>query len=171
MSAESGRAGPGAAKSATAPAAGGRALAFNACCMIERRDFLYTLGVAGLSPALVGATAAAEPEVQPLERALVLSGGGARGSYEAGIIGGLAAAAGRERRHAVRTVRDRVRHVDRRAQRLVRRDGPVLEAPRHVVRDQRGQELMRPKPQYAAAARSGERPFQSRRFGGRMSVW
>ena len=59
--------------------------------MIERRDFLYTLGVAGLSPALVGATAAAEPEVQPLERALVLSGGGARGAYEAGLVGALAA--------------------------------------------------------------------------------
>src|SRR5215469_6545698 len=31
---------------------------------------------------------------EPLERALVLSGGGARGAYEAGVIGALAATAG-----------------------------------------------------------------------------
>ncbi len=59
--------------------------------MPDRRDFLMTLGMAGAVPALLGAA----PGVQaPLRRALVLSGGGALGSYAAGIIGCLATAAG-----------------------------------------------------------------------------
>jgi predicted acylesterase/phospholipase RssA len=57
---------------------------------MERRSFLFTLGMAGVAPALVGATPPAE-EIAPLGRALVLSGGGALGAYEAGIIGALAA--------------------------------------------------------------------------------
>lgn len=61
--------------------------------MIDRRDFLAALGAAGVAPGLLGVTGS-EPGLQPLARALVLSGGGARGAYEAGIIGGLAAAAG-----------------------------------------------------------------------------
>jgi predicted acylesterase/phospholipase RssA len=58
--------------------------------MIERRSFLVGLGAAGLSPALLGASAD-EAALEPLERALVLSGGGARGAYQAGIVGALAA--------------------------------------------------------------------------------
>lgn len=68
---------------------------------IERRDFLLALGASGLAPALLGAAAndtgaavgddAASPP--PLNRALVLSGGGALGVYEAGIVGALAARA------------------------------------------------------------------------------
>jgi predicted acylesterase/phospholipase RssA len=59
--------------------------------MPDRRDFLMTLGMAGAMPALLGAASDAPA---PLQRALVLSGGGALGSYAAGIIGCLAAAAG-----------------------------------------------------------------------------
>jgi predicted acylesterase/phospholipase RssA len=61
--------------------------------MIDRRGFLAALGAAGVGPGLLG-VAGSEPTLAPLSRALVLSGGGARGAYEAGIIGGLAAAAG-----------------------------------------------------------------------------
>lgn len=52
-----------------------------------------TLGAAGAAPALLGAApnAATSPS---LRRALVLSGGGALGSYAAGVIGCLAATAG-----------------------------------------------------------------------------
>jgi predicted acylesterase/phospholipase RssA len=61
--------------------------------MPDRRDFLLRLGAASAAPALLGAA----PEMStraPATRALVLSGGGALGSYAAGIIGCLAAAAG-----------------------------------------------------------------------------
>lgn len=67
--------------------------------MIERREFLSALGAAGLAPALLAATPAqppaqsSAPALEPLERALVLSGGGARGAYEAGVVGALAAQA------------------------------------------------------------------------------
>ncbi len=61
--------------------------------MIERRDFLYALGAAALAPALLASSPAAAP-YESLDRALVLSGGGARGAYEAGIIGALAAVGG-----------------------------------------------------------------------------
>lgn len=61
--------------------------------MLDRRDFLTALGTAGVIPALTGAAYGA-PALEPLARALVLSGGGARGAYEAGIIAGLAAKAG-----------------------------------------------------------------------------
>ena len=50
-----------------------------------------TLGLAGAVPAWLGA---ASDVPAPLRRALVLSGGGALGSYAAGIIGCLATAAG-----------------------------------------------------------------------------
>ncbi len=50
-----------------------------------------TLGMAGAAPALLGA---APVSPAPARRALVLSGGGALGSYAAGIIGCLATAAG-----------------------------------------------------------------------------
>ncbi len=56
---------------------------------MERRNFLAALGAAGVAPALVGATPA-EKELAPFGRALVLSGGGALGAYQAGIIGALA---------------------------------------------------------------------------------
>ncbi|MGA8533498.1 MAG: patatin-like phospholipase family protein [Candidatus Tumulicola sp.] len=59
--------------------------------MIERREFLLALGASGLAPALLGA-ADSGPTLEPLERALVLSGGGARGAYEAGLVGALAVA-------------------------------------------------------------------------------
>ena len=67
--------------------------------MIQRRDFLLRAGAAGLAPALL---AEAAPSPQPplparrdfLDRALVLSGGGARGAYEGGIIWQLARNAG-----------------------------------------------------------------------------
>ncbi|HEY6449190.1 MAG TPA: patatin-like phospholipase family protein [Candidatus Cybelea sp.] len=59
--------------------------------MIERRQFLFSLVATGLVQALLG-TAARDAE-EPLDRALVLSGGGARGAYEAGLVGALAAAA------------------------------------------------------------------------------
>ncbi len=59
--------------------------------MIERRSFLFALAASGLpGTSLGGAPAAA----WALERALVLSGGGARGAYEGGVVGALAAAAG-----------------------------------------------------------------------------
>ncbi len=57
---------------------------------MERREFLIALGAAGLAPALLGA-AKNSAEIEPLTHALVLSGGGARGAYEAGLIGALAA--------------------------------------------------------------------------------
>jgi predicted acylesterase/phospholipase RssA len=60
--------------------------------MIERRDFLLALGASALAPALLGASDSAEPAAEKVERALVLSGGGARGAYEAGLVGALAAA-------------------------------------------------------------------------------
>ncbi len=59
---------------------------------MKRSRFLTALAAAGLTPALIGA-AGYEP-IAPLERALVLSGGGARGAYEAGVVGELTAAAG-----------------------------------------------------------------------------
>ncbi len=61
--------------------------------MIERRTFLGALSAASLGRALLATPAAAASPAatpKPLERALVLSGGGARGAYEAGIISGLA---------------------------------------------------------------------------------
>jgi predicted acylesterase/phospholipase RssA len=60
--------------------------------VIERREFLYALGLAGLAPTLLGSNRD-EATPEPLERALVLSGGGARGAYQAGIVGALAAIA------------------------------------------------------------------------------
>ena len=64
--------------------------------MIERRRFLLALGACGFGPALLGAdrASAAGASLEPLEGALVLSGGGARGAYEAGVVGALAARAG-----------------------------------------------------------------------------
>lgn len=59
---------------------------------MKRSNFLGGIASAGLAPLLLGV--AADPADTPLERALVLSGGGARGAYEAGVIGELAAAAG-----------------------------------------------------------------------------
>ncbi len=59
--------------------------------MIARRSFLASLGAAGLAPVAAGA---ASTTAQPLRSSLVLSGGGARGAYEAGVVGALAAVAG-----------------------------------------------------------------------------
>ncbi len=61
--------------------------------MIERRDFLRAVGGAAIAPALLGASSADSP-AESVERALVLSGGGARGAYEGGLIGALAAVRG-----------------------------------------------------------------------------
>lgn len=60
---------------------------------IGRGDFLNELGACGLAPSLLGATAS-DAAIAPLREALVFSGGGARGAYEAGIVGALAARAG-----------------------------------------------------------------------------
>jgi predicted acylesterase/phospholipase RssA len=61
--------------------------------MIERRRFLLGLAATAFTPPLLGANnKSTSPQL--LERALVLSGGGARGAYEAGIVGALAAADG-----------------------------------------------------------------------------
>jgi predicted acylesterase/phospholipase RssA len=57
----------------------------------SRLDFLTMLG----SVAAVPGTIAAAPNAgAPISRALVLSGGGARGAYEAGIIGSMVASGG-----------------------------------------------------------------------------
>ena len=61
--------------------------------MLDRRDFLVTLGAAGAVPSLAGAAPGFSTQA-PARRALVLSGGGALGAYAAGIIGCLATAAG-----------------------------------------------------------------------------
>ena len=61
--------------------------------MIERRGFLLALGASALAPALLAASAP-DTTYGSLDRALVLSGGGARGAYEAGIIGALVAIGG-----------------------------------------------------------------------------
>lgn len=58
---------------------------------IERRKFLFALGASGLAPSLLGISDGDTPAVEPLDRALVLSGGGALGAYEAGLVGALAA--------------------------------------------------------------------------------
>ena len=47
-----------------------------------------------MAPSLLGVAGGGAVVDQPLGRALVLSGGGARGAYEAGIVGALAAGAG-----------------------------------------------------------------------------
>lgn len=60
---------------------------------MERRSFLWTLGAAGLAPGIAGA-ATPDEAFEPMTRALVLSGGGALGAYEAGIVGALAAGGG-----------------------------------------------------------------------------
>jgi predicted acylesterase/phospholipase RssA len=67
-------------------------LAANHPRVIERRSFLLSLAAAGVTPAALRSTAQASTE--PLAAALVLSGGGARGAYEAGAIGALAAMGG-----------------------------------------------------------------------------
>ena len=62
--------------------------------MIHRRDFLLAGAAAGLAPGLIGAAGPPGQEaLAPLGRALVLSGGGALGAYEAGLVGALAAQA------------------------------------------------------------------------------
>jgi predicted acylesterase/phospholipase RssA len=57
---------------------------------MERRNFLLALGAAGVTPALIASTPPDEG-FEPLGGALVLSGGGALGAYEAGIVNALAA--------------------------------------------------------------------------------
>jgi predicted acylesterase/phospholipase RssA len=60
--------------------------------VLERRSFLFALAAAGVSPAALQSRARAASA--GLDSALVLSGGGARGAYQAGIVGALAASAG-----------------------------------------------------------------------------
>jgi len=73
-----------------------RSAAVKQASMILRRDFIGALAAAGLLPAATGiaGTASGSRAPEPLERTLVLSGGGARGAYEAGVVCALAAAAG-----------------------------------------------------------------------------
>jgi hypothetical protein len=59
--------------------------------MIDRRRFLLALGASGIAPALLAANRGSGAAFEPLERALVRSGGSARGAYEAGIVGAVAA--------------------------------------------------------------------------------
>ncbi len=61
--------------------------------MIERRSFLFALGASALAVPLLDASTD-ETSYEPLDRALVLSGGGARGAYQAGFVGALAAVGG-----------------------------------------------------------------------------
>jgi predicted acylesterase/phospholipase RssA len=61
--------------------------------MIDRQSFLFALGAAALAPALLAESTRGATD-ESLERALVLSGGGARGAYEAGVVGALAAIGG-----------------------------------------------------------------------------
>jgi predicted acylesterase/phospholipase RssA len=61
--------------------------------MIDRRRFLLSLGATALAPALLAASTDDATD-ESLARALVLSGGGARGAYEAGVVGELAAVGG-----------------------------------------------------------------------------
>jgi predicted acylesterase/phospholipase RssA len=58
--------------------------------LIERRNFLLALAAAGVAAPAVRSTARAAGDA--LNAALVLSGGGARGAYQAGVVGALAAA-------------------------------------------------------------------------------
>jgi predicted acylesterase/phospholipase RssA len=59
---------------------------------MKRSHFLLSAGALSVSPAIASAAPATPPEdLEPLERVLVLSGGGARGAYEAGIVCALAA--------------------------------------------------------------------------------
>lgn len=57
--------------------------------MIARRDFIVALAAAGFAPAAL--CARAQAQATALNSALVLSGGGARGAYAAGVVGALAA--------------------------------------------------------------------------------
>lgn len=59
--------------------------------MLERRSFLLALGASGLAPSLLGISGSDYNAVEWLDHALVLSGGGARGAYQAGLVGALAA--------------------------------------------------------------------------------
>jgi predicted acylesterase/phospholipase RssA len=59
--------------------------------MIDRRRFLLAAGASAVAPALLGASPEVEVPVRSVQRALVFSGGGARGAYEAGIVGALVA--------------------------------------------------------------------------------
>ncbi|HEY1681931.1 MAG TPA: patatin-like phospholipase family protein [Candidatus Tumulicola sp.] len=60
---------------------------------MKRSNFLMSAGAVSAAPLLASpALAGAEPAIEPIPRTLVLSGGGARGAYEAGLIGALAAA-------------------------------------------------------------------------------
>lgn len=60
--------------------------------MRRSRFIVSALASSSLAPLLLGAAPRLRSPAAPLERALVLSGGGARGVYEAGVVGALAAA-------------------------------------------------------------------------------
>jgi predicted acylesterase/phospholipase RssA len=64
---------------------------FQEADLIERRSFLFALGASSLALPLLGVSADDTAAYEPLDRALVLSGGGARGAYQAGLVGALAA--------------------------------------------------------------------------------
>ncbi len=60
----------------------------------RRRSFLRAVGVTACLPATLGAARTEHTEAISLSHALVMSGGGARGAYEAGIVSALASRAG-----------------------------------------------------------------------------
>lgn len=61
---------------------------------VSRSRFLQALAGAGAASSLPLSSTAQAQQISRLSRALVLSGGGARGAYQAGIIGALASANG-----------------------------------------------------------------------------
>jgi NTE family protein len=66
--------------------------------MTRRRGFLATLGATALAPgsmaAVAAAAGAAPPIPAPVSHGLVMTGGGARGAYQGGLVAGIAARAG-----------------------------------------------------------------------------
>ncbi len=60
----------------------------------DRLSFLKTVAGAATLPAILGADPAPAAAPKPVSHALILSGGGARGAYEAGIISALVTRAG-----------------------------------------------------------------------------
>jgi len=61
----------------------------------RRRGFLAALGATALAPGSIAAAADAAPPIPaPVSHALVMTGGGARGAYQGGLVSGIARRAG-----------------------------------------------------------------------------
>jgi predicted acylesterase/phospholipase RssA len=71
--------------------------------MTRRRGFLAALGAASLVPGRVAAASAEDtpPIPAPVSHALVMTGGGARGAYQGGLVAGMAGRAGIADGHAL----------------------------------------------------------------------